>query len=209
MSEHDDFYMVLPSNASPELHPDNNAGDFRVTWENPININPAEHWRVALTEVTYAYAPITISPNYNIRYKKQEIEKKIYSFHLTYNILNQSISVTPIRQETNQQVTVSLTHDKYLFIQCDLPFDFKFTAKEKLGITATTLTSNDAEDLSDAYEVRAHESLATLYPAAVDGKNEVKFGPIQLEIHFSNIVQREYPFKNVLYWYKAKGLQII
>jgi len=36
----DDFYMVLPSNASPDTHPNNTAGDFIVNWENPVDSDP-------------------------------------------------------------------------------------------------------------------------------------------------------------------------
>jgi len=203
MSERDDFYMVLPSNASPNFHPENNASDFRVTWENPININPSEQWKVALTEMSYTYTPITVSPNYHIIYKKQEIEKRKYSFHLAYNIATQKVTINREHRETNQAVTLQLTQDKKLIIRCDLPFDFNFTEKAKLGFNVASLTSNDVED---AYEIRANESLNRLYPAPVGGKNIVQFGPIELGIHFNNLVQREYLFKNVLYWYKAKGL---
>ena len=60
--------MVLPSNASPNTHPNNTAGDFVVNWENPVELDPDANWHVALTEVNYIYNPSTISTNYSIEY---------------------------------------------------------------------------------------------------------------------------------------------
>jgi len=66
----DDFYMILPSNSSPNTYPNNTAGDFIVNWENPVELDPDEKWHVALTELTYVYSPSTISTNYSIKYKR-------------------------------------------------------------------------------------------------------------------------------------------
>ena len=66
----DDFYMVLPSNASPNTHPKNNASDFIVSWENEIHLDPEDHWTVAMTEMNYVYKPSTTSPRYSINYEK-------------------------------------------------------------------------------------------------------------------------------------------
>ena len=69
MMRTNDFYMVLPSNASPESQPNNTAGNFIVNWENPVDLDPDSKWHVALTELSYVYHPSTISTNYSIKYK--------------------------------------------------------------------------------------------------------------------------------------------
>ena len=40
MKEDSDFFMVLPSNASPDTHPKNTATDFTVSLQNPIKLDP-------------------------------------------------------------------------------------------------------------------------------------------------------------------------
>jgi hypothetical protein len=68
----DDFYMILPSNASPDTHPNNKASDFIVAWENPIELDTSSKWKVALTELSYIYQPSTISSAYRIIYIKND-----------------------------------------------------------------------------------------------------------------------------------------
>ena len=70
MTQRDDFYMVLPSNASPNNQPNNTAGDFIVTWENPIDLDRDSSWKVAMIELSYLYKPSTVSTNYSIKYDK-------------------------------------------------------------------------------------------------------------------------------------------
>ena len=70
MSNENDFYMVLPSNASPDTFPDNYASDYTVKFDTPIDFNPSDRWKVALTECNYTYSPHTISTNFGIYYEK-------------------------------------------------------------------------------------------------------------------------------------------
>ena len=58
--------MVLPSNFSPQTHPRNIAADYIVGWDEPIELDPNENWKVALTEASYIYHPHTISSNLSI-----------------------------------------------------------------------------------------------------------------------------------------------
>ena len=48
MKEDSDFFMVLPSNASPDTHSKNTATDFTVSLQNPIKLDPKRSWKVAL-----------------------------------------------------------------------------------------------------------------------------------------------------------------
>ena len=67
-----EFYMVLPSNSSPQTHPRNIAADYIVGWDAPIELDPNENWKVALTEASYIYHPHTISSNLSIEYERME-----------------------------------------------------------------------------------------------------------------------------------------
>ena len=60
------FYMILPSNSCPLIHPNNKASHFVVEWENPINLQG--RWEVALNEFTFIYTSFTILSNAEIRY---------------------------------------------------------------------------------------------------------------------------------------------
>ena len=67
-----EFYMVLPSNSSPQTYPRNIAADYIVGWDAPIELDPNENWKVALTEASYIYHPHTISSNLCIEYERIE-----------------------------------------------------------------------------------------------------------------------------------------
>lgn len=51
-----EYFVILPSNACPHMHPDNIASKFIVSWENPLQVD-VEKWSVALTEMSYNFAP--------------------------------------------------------------------------------------------------------------------------------------------------------
>ena len=81
----DEFYVILPSNASPKRHPSNNASDYVVTWENAINLDPNAKWKVAMTEMNYIYSTTTLDSSYQIRYKKLENYKEQVAVEISYN----------------------------------------------------------------------------------------------------------------------------
>src|SRR5437667_334258 len=49
MSE--EFFLVLPSNASPILYPDNKVSAYTVLLPHPIDLGP--NWLVTLSEISY------------------------------------------------------------------------------------------------------------------------------------------------------------
>lgn len=77
MSEND-FYMVLPSNSNPQIHPKNNASNFIVSWESLMYLD--SKWKVALTEMTYVYSPYTLNDNYGIEYNY------LWTPHINYDV---------------------------------------------------------------------------------------------------------------------------
>ena len=74
MQQTDDFYLVLPSNASPDTHPTNNASQFTVRLAEPIHLDDASSWKVAMIEMGYSYHPPTLSRDFSIKYKYYRTE---------------------------------------------------------------------------------------------------------------------------------------
>ncbi len=61
----DDFYIVLPSNACPDIHPQNSASKYIVSWQNPIELD--HKWKVALTELNFNYTLTTVNRDYGLK----------------------------------------------------------------------------------------------------------------------------------------------
>lgn len=64
-----DHFVVLPSNSCAKVHPENTAGKFNVSWENPLELD-GQGWRVALIEMNYNYSPKTINTTFGVEYSK-------------------------------------------------------------------------------------------------------------------------------------------
>lgn len=71
----DDFYVVLPSNSNPNTHPNNNASNYVVSWENPILLNNVKEWKVALTEMSFNFSPRSVTPTSGVEYDVVRREK--------------------------------------------------------------------------------------------------------------------------------------
>lgn len=65
------FYLVLPSNSSMKLYPENTLANFKVSLSQPIMLNDPDKWEVGLAEIRF--------PNswYNIDEGKNYFEKDI------------------------------------------------------------------------------------------------------------------------------------
>lgn len=66
---HDDFYVIMPSNACTDKYPENTNSKYIVSWETPIELNNAQNWKVALTEASFSYIVKTIDKNVGMSYK--------------------------------------------------------------------------------------------------------------------------------------------
>ena len=64
-----DFYMVLPSNACGETHPDNTASKYFVSWKNPIELREPQKWTVALIEANMEYPKFALVKGHSIYYR--------------------------------------------------------------------------------------------------------------------------------------------
>ena len=75
----EDFYVVLPSNSCPLTHPNNNASEFIVSWDSPIQLKNTHDWKVALTEIMFNYAPISVNTKFGIRVKGH-VNESVYGY---------------------------------------------------------------------------------------------------------------------------------
>ena len=79
-----EFYVVLPSNGCPEIHPDNTPAKFNISWETPMHLATNDNWAVALTEANFCYLHQSVTTYlgveysiFNFKYKiKVEIERE-------------------------------------------------------------------------------------------------------------------------------------
>ena len=74
MAENDQFYVILPSNSSMDIYPDNKIPNFKVYLANPLQLDSAK-WEVGLSEIQFPHLW------YNIREGKNIIEKQILNLH--------------------------------------------------------------------------------------------------------------------------------
>jgi hypothetical protein len=88
-----DFYVVLPSNACPEIHPDNDASKFFVTFNQCIDLNPSEKWKVALTEVNYNSVISTLDTNHGVEYSIEGPDQYILSVSVKYDPQRQALDL--------------------------------------------------------------------------------------------------------------------
>jgi len=64
MASDDGFYIQLPSNASPDLFPDNTTASYKTALARRVTL-PGEGWTVALIELTYPQTLQNIYPGNN------------------------------------------------------------------------------------------------------------------------------------------------
>ena len=76
----DQFYMVLPSNSSMNIYPENRTSSYKVQLPYPLELD-VEKWEVALSEVQFPNNFYTIRKGYNkikkgyVNPKSNELEK--------------------------------------------------------------------------------------------------------------------------------------
>ena len=85
------FFMVLPSNSSMDLYPDNKVSNFKVNLPNALNLN-ASKWEVGLSEIQFQHTW------YNVREGKNTIIKELWN--PTVSELNQ---LFPIKEGSNTE----------------------------------------------------------------------------------------------------------
>ena len=71
MQDENGFYVILPSNSNPDVHPDNTASNFRVNYQNPIQLAQPNEWKVALTDMTYNQSSVTTNISQGFEYEQK------------------------------------------------------------------------------------------------------------------------------------------
>lgn len=130
MDHTEDFYMILPSNSSPDSHPNNNASDFIVNWENTIELDPTSEWKVAMTEMSYLYQPSSFTRKYSIRYRKCKVQEIKARFYLHYLYKSHQIMHHMFRNDE---------FDEFFLLANDyFRFNAQITKKGELLLTSDT-----------------------------------------------------------------------
>ena len=85
--------MVLPSNGCPDTHPENEANNYVISWEQPIQLN-ATKWKVALTEANFSYTMSSMSTMFGIRVERKWLTNLGFRIKLTGDIEQRKLSLT-------------------------------------------------------------------------------------------------------------------
>ena len=128
LQHHDAFYIVLHSE-------DNNASNFIVSWENPIQLDPNSKWDVAMTELSYIYKPISIASNsHAIRYTYlNETSRIVHDLEIqTYSDSTTTIGFAKASTEQPIIYVFTFNLDEIIFV-CDQPFKLEMPTDQCLG----------------------------------------------------------------------------
>jgi hypothetical protein len=102
----DQFFIVLPSNSSMSVYPDNKSSNFKVNLPSLINVDPSK-WEVALQEIHFPHYW------YNMRKGKNVIIKKY--FDLTEDEFKRFYS-TPQNDKNSELFSFYLQFDQEISI---------------------------------------------------------------------------------------------
>ena len=91
--DEEDFYMVLPSNGCPDTHPENEANNYVISWEQPIQMNATKR-KVALTEANFSYTMSSMSTMFGIRVERKWLTNLGFRIKLTGDIEQRKLSLT-------------------------------------------------------------------------------------------------------------------
>jgi len=168
--QNNSFYMLLPSNSSPETQPKNSPADYIVDWENPIQLDPNSEWRVALTEINYIYSPATISTQYSIRYK---IFKEIVKVH--YFVV--SVNFVPLgEKEETFDTVLSITPDNLsgvLKIELKDEYDAQGNDRKSLSFSSEYPFKIQCESIANVFQIPNNVSPYMKWsPYCISGKTD-------------------------------------
>lgn len=172
-----DFYLVLPSNASPDTHPTNNATQFTVRLGDTIYLDNASNWKVALIEMGYSYHPPTLSPNFSIKYKHYREET------------DRVRTWVELIGKSDTQLTIKLP--KYLFPYKDIVKTYVeadrlyFESKEpfRLNIPNGRVHSNETQQSNfdesrKVHVLKVNQTVPQLFANSLHGTNRGRKVPI-------------------------------
>ena len=125
------FYMVLPSNSCPLIHPDNTSTYFKIDLQTPIELEG--QWEAALSELSIFYLQHVSLHNRSISYWVKEVSS--YDFRLAKN--DNIVFLSPLSKDgktlENHGVTVKISYGVMIFNwsnKIDEEFKVKFHSLE-------------------------------------------------------------------------------
>ena len=137
-----DFYVVLPSNACPDIHPENTAAKFFVSWESPIDLSDGK-WKVALTEANFNRPSASVNTNFGIEYGKTRVSTFSHTCNIAiYEVKGKPTATVGWCRPEKFPEPVNPPHDswqlprtwlddkRHLYLELDHPFDMTFSDRE-------------------------------------------------------------------------------
>ena len=115
--------MVLPSNSSPIIHPDNNASKFKIDWETPILLDGK--WEMALYEISFFYPPSTYLSNTEVEY----VVKKPQTYAVWFDLDNDKELVVNWPDEEDDEILITLENGHLTFVSTRDEFKLIFEDK--------------------------------------------------------------------------------
>lgn len=159
-----DFYMVLPSNSCPLIHPNNTSSYFKIELQTGITLEG--DWEVALTEFSvFNQSAISIF-NKSIEYRPKDIETRIYQilYHSEDNIELQP-------QDNMRPLYIKMSFaDNMTTITCEItPYTVEFANIE----SARRYGFRQVVNVSDRMRMYSPE-LRTERHKGIDEQNQIK-----------------------------------
>ena len=152
----EDFYVVLPSNSNPESHPNNHANKYIVSWETPINFGNASDWRVALTEMSYNYCPVSVTTEFGLKVDYIEpahVETRFYDFIVKKG---QPPKMNVHNLPEGVHISMHVDDQKHITITCNKKFILVYennVGYAEMGFRGSDIVSLYSEE--DGYKIKA------------------------------------------------------
>ena len=189
-----DFYLILPSNACANIHPNNTASKFFVSFNEAISINPNDGWKVALTEIHFNDVMLTMDTAHGFEYMEMVAEVAIKTdikilWNGYFQVQWPSKDSPDQRKQSLFHLIVSDFHaetdKKVMFLNATRKFTVKFhdaALAKALGFTEMSYNSS-YDEVSKSFMVRADKN----YSFKKDSKYEIivtmtYFDPPNLEV---------------------------
>lgn len=156
MASSEDFYLLLPSNASPDVYPDNTTSSYKTELPKQITLSGGG-WTVALVEIAYTNTLENINPGNNEVVFAYQDEKKLWKKDVEYMASGRFRSVQSVLDELN--VIIRRQVEKYA---PELFPTTEFFTLSKEGIVESNPIVSELELESSEIHVRLCEGLAKL-----------------------------------------------
>lgn len=200
-----DYYLILPSNACPNIYPDNHASKFIVTWENPLEFSSdLSRWRVALTEMTYTFSPKTINNTFGVSYNQETRDE--YPFSMEIEII----------KAEKKPTTISFTLPEFKSPWESPKFDIghvskkiKITSKFKFGISFGSI--EDAKKMGFptqvASAIKEPDNTFVMWAAEAYHSESCKVEGVIIKLETPPYyTTKEYRFDKDIYWKDPKDM---